>query len=90
MFQILNYQYFLKQKEGVENLKRKNLIKLRTDLGLKSQEFAELLGISRQHYSNIENGKVDPTFGLMLKLEEILNSKKYVLDDIWNLFKIKN
>lgn len=90
MFQILNYQYFLKQKKGVEYLKRKNLIKLRADLGLKSQEFAELLDISRQHYSNIENGKVDPTFGLMLKLEKILNSKNYVLDDIWNLFKIEN
>ena len=71
-------------------MKRKNLIKLRADLGLKSQEFAELLDISRQHYSNIENGKVDPTFGLMLKLEKILNSKNYVLDDIWNLFKIEN
>ena len=42
MFQILNYQYFLKQKKGVEYLKRKNLIKLRADLGLKSQEFATL------------------------------------------------
>lgn len=87
MFQILNYQYILKQKKGGEILKRKNLIKLRADLGLKSQEFAELLGISRQHYSNIENGKVDPTFGIIIRLEKILNDRDYVIEDIWSLFK---
>ena len=68
-------------------MKRKNLIKLRADLGLKSQEFAELLEISKQHYSNIENGKVDPTFGIITRLEKILNDKNYVIEDIWKLFK---
>lgn len=68
-------------------MKRKNLVKLRTDLDLQSQELAELLEISRQHYSNIENGKVDPTFGIITKLENILDSKDYEIDDIWNLFK---
>lgn len=68
-------------------MKRKNLIKLRADLGLKSQEFAELLDISRQHYSNIENGKVDPTFGIITRLEEILDNAGYEKKDIWELFK---
>lgn len=68
-------------------MKRKNLVKLRADLNLKSKEFAELLEISKQHYSNIENGKVDPTFGIMTKLENVLDSKGYVIDDIWELFK---
>lgn len=90
MFQILNYQYILKQKKGGENLKRKNLIKLRVDLGWKSQEFAELLDISRQHYSNIENGKVDPTFGIIVRLEKVLGNAGYEVEDIWNLFKIEN
>ena len=90
MFQILNYQYILKQKKGGESLKRKNLIKLRTDLGLKSQDLAEQLEISRQHYSNIENGKVDPTFGIITRLEKILDNVGYEKEDIWNLFKIEN
>ncbi len=71
-------------------MKRKNLIKLRTDLGLKSQEFAEQLDISRQHYSNIENGKVNPTFGTITKLENILVNVGYEIEDIWSLFKIED
>ena len=87
MFQILNYLYIVKQKKGGESLKRKNLIKLRADLNLKSQEFAELLEISKQHYSNIENGKVDPTFGIISRLEKFLDNASYEIEDIWNLFK---
>lgn len=68
-------------------MKRKNLIKLRADLNLQSQELAELLEISKQHYSNIENGKVDPTFKIILKLEETLKSRGYFIEDIWELFK---
>lgn len=68
-------------------MKRKNLVKLRADLNLKSKEFAELLEISKQHYSNIENGKVDPTFKIILKLEKMLENKGYVINDIWELFK---
>lgn len=77
----------MKQKKGGEILKRKNLIKLRADLGLKSQELAKLLDISRQHYSNIENGKVDPTFGIITRLETICRKKGIEIEDIWNLFK---
>lgn len=68
-------------------MKRKNLVKLRADLGLKSKEFAELLEISKQHYSNIENGKVNPTFEIITRLETILNDKGYVVEDVWKLFK---
>ena len=87
MFQILNFQYIVKQKKGGDILKRKNLIKLRADLGLKSQEFAKQLEISKQHYSNIENGKVDPTFGIITRLENVLDGVGYEKEDIWNLFK---
>jgi DNA-binding XRE family transcriptional regulator len=87
MFQILNYQFILKQKKGGESMKRKNLVKLRVELGLKSQEMAEEIGFSRQHYSNIENGKVDPTFGFIEKLEQLCAAKGIVVEDIWELFK---
>lgn len=68
-------------------MKRKNLVKLRVELGLKSQEMAEHLGIGRVHYSNIENGKADPTFGFIEKLEKLCASKGIVVEDIWELFK---
>ena len=66
-------------------MKRKKLIKFRVDLGLKAKEVAEKLEISHVHYSNIETGKVNPTFGLMQKFEEVFKNQ---FDDIWELFKI--
>lgn len=68
-------------------MKRKNLVKLRVELGLKSQEMAEQLGIGRVHYSNIENGKVDPTFGFIEKLEALCIERGIEIQDIWELFK---
>lgn len=68
-------------------MKRKNLIKLRVELGLKSQEMAEELSFSRQHYSNIENGKVDPTFGFMEKLEALCTERGIEVEDIWEIFR---
>ena len=66
-------------------MKRKNLIKFRINLGLKSKEVAKMLEISNVHYSNIETGKVNPTFGLMRKFEEVFKDQ---FEDIWELFKI--
>jgi DNA-binding XRE family transcriptional regulator len=63
---------------------RKNLVKFRVDSGLKSQEMAEKLGVGRVHYSNIERGKCDPTFGLMQKFEETFKDQ---YEDIWEIFK---
>lgn len=68
-------------------MKRKNLIKFRIDLGLKSQEMAEKLGISREHYSYIENGKKDPTFRFLMNFESTCKEMGIELDDIWELFK---
>ena len=53
-------------------MKRKNLIKLRIDLGLQSKEMAEKLGVTKTKYSNIENGKVEPSIGLLFKIQEEL------------------
>lgn len=68
-------------------LKRKNLAKLRIDLGLKSKELADLLKLSRVHYSNIENGKVDPTFEFIEKFERFCKENEIYVDDIWEVFK---
>lgn len=68
-------------------MKRKNLVKFRIDLGLKSQEMAEKLEIGRVHYSNIENGKADPTYGFILKFEKTFKDQ---YEDVWELFKKEN
>lgn len=65
-------------------MKRLNLIKFRIDLGLKSKDVAEKLGITKQHYSNIENGKVNPTYSIMEKFGEVFED---MYEDIWELFK---
>lgn len=70
--------------KGGEKLKRKHLIKFRIDLGLKSKDMAEKLGVSRVHYSNIENGKVDPSFKFVEKFGNIFKGQ---YDDFWELFK---
>ena len=63
-------------------MKRKNLIKFRVDLGLKSVEMADKLGITRTKYSNIENGKVRPSIDLAYKIQEVFN-----VDDVMELLK---
>ena len=68
-------------------MKRKNLIKLRIDIGLKSKELAKKLGVSVAYYSNLENGKIDPTFKFIEKFEKFCNEERIVIDDIWELFK---
>lgn len=65
-------------------MKRLNLIKFRIDLGLKSKDVAERLGITKQHYSNIENGKVNPTYKILEKFGEVFED---MYEDIWELFK---
>lgn len=63
-------------------MKRKNLIKLRVDLGLKSNEMAEKLNISRTKYSNLENGRVKPSIDLAYKIQEVFN-----VDDVMEILK---
>ncbi len=63
---------------------RTNLKKFKIDMGLKSKEMAEKLDITYVHYSNIESGKADPSFGLLEKFEKEFEGK---YEDIWELFK---
>ena len=63
-------------------MKRKNLVKYRVDLGLQSQEMAEKLGVTKTKYSNIENGKVEPSISLLYQMQEIFG-----IDDVLELMK---
>ena len=69
--------------KGGDNLKRKNLIKFRVDLGLKSKDMAERLGITNTKYSNIENGRVEPSIEFVYKFRE-----EFDLDEVLELFKL--
>lgn len=65
---------------------RINLIKFRKtrEKGKRSKvHFANVLGITRQHYANIEEGKANPSFELMLKFGKEFKDE---YDDLWELF----
>ena len=66
---------------------RINLIKFRKtrEKGKRSiKYFADVLGVTRQHYANLENGLSDPSYGLILKFEKVFLGQ---YQDIWELFK---
>lgn len=61
---------------------RFNLIKFRRKKRLSQKKMAILLGISRPHYSDIENGKVSPSIDFAYKVKEVFN-----IDDVMELLK---
>lgn len=65
-------------------MKRLNLKKFRISLDLKSKQMADIMKLSKQHYSNIENGKKDPTYEFMEEFEKTFNVD---VRDVWWLFK---
>lgn len=66
---------------------RINLIKFRKTRAKGKRSityFAEKLGITRQHYSDIEKGMSNPSFKLMERFEKVFEGE---YQDIWELFK---
>jgi transcriptional regulator with XRE-family HTH domain len=63
--------------------KRKNLIFWRIENGLKQVDVYKKLKISSGYYSNLEKGRVNPSFPLLVKFKEI-----FEVDDIIELFKL--
>ena len=62
---------------------RFNLYKFRKrDLKLSQENMAKQLGISRPHYSDIENGKVSPSIDFAYKIQEVFG-----VDDVMDLLK---
>lgn len=60
---------------------RTKLIKLRKACGFSQYTFADALGISRSHYSQIETGDKTPSLTIALKIKKILG---YFNDDIFD------
>ena len=63
--------------------KRKTLIFWRIENNLKQKDIIKKLGVSSGYYSNLEKGRVDPSFKLLVKFKEI-----FEIDDIIELFKL--
>ena len=64
-------------------MRMKNKIKqLRKSVGLRQEDLANLLGVSRQTIIAIENNKYNPTLQLAMKLAKLL---KTPIEDIFTL-----
>lgn len=61
----------------------KKLKKFRIDKNLKSKEMAEILEMSVANYSNMENGKSNPTIGTVFKFADEFPE----VDNVLDLFK---
>lgn len=63
---------------------RNKIKNLRKSLGLRQEDIANLLGVSRQTIIAIENNKYNPSLELALKLAKLLKSpveEIFTLDD---------
>ena len=65
-------------------MKRKNLRLFRMKQGLLSKEMAEKLDVDPTYYSNIETGKIDPSFAFAEKFGNMFRGQ---YEDFWYLFK---
>lgn len=61
---------------------RFNLMNFRKKKKLSQKVMASKLGVSRPHYSDIENGKVSPSIDFAFKLQETFD-----IDDVMELLK---
>jgi putative transcriptional regulator len=52
----------------IDPIKREWLKKLRKDKKIKTREIAHTLGVSFQHYNDIENGRRNPSIELSLEI----------------------
>jgi putative transcriptional regulator len=54
---------------------KNNLEKLRKERGIKQEELAGILKVSRQTISSLENGRYNPSLALAFKIAEYFNKK---------------
>lgn len=59
--------------EPIKPIKRDWMKNLRAAKGLKTREIAEILGISFQHYNDIENGRRNPSVALSLAMAKFFD-----------------
>ncbi|MGI5881226.1 MAG: helix-turn-helix transcriptional regulator [Syntrophomonadaceae bacterium] len=53
---------------------KNNIRELRKNLGLRQEDIATILGVTRQTINAIENEKYNPTLELAMKLAKLLNT----------------
>lgn len=53
-------------------------------MGLLSKEMAEKLGVNATYYSNVENGRIDPSFDFVQKFGNLFRGQ---YEDFWVLFE---
>lgn len=64
---------------------KNNIRELRKELGLRQEDVADILGVTRQTINAIENEKYNPTLELAMKLAKLLNTtveELFILDDV--------
>lgn len=54
---------------------KNNLEKLRKERGIKQEELADILSVSRQTISSLENGRYNPSIILAFKISAFFNKK---------------
>lgn len=59
--------------EPINPQKREKMIELRKEMGLKTREIAPLLGVSFQHYNDIERGTRNPSIELSYQLAKFFD-----------------
>lgn len=64
---------------------RFNLIRFRKKMKLSQNGMADKLETSRPHYSNIENGKVNPSIEFAYKLQDV-----FKVNNVMELLKNEN
>jgi len=57
-----------KQLYGDKNLVGKNIERIRKEQGIKQEELAQAMGVSRQTIGSLENGRYNPSIILAIKL----------------------
>jgi len=66
----------------IDPIKREWLKKLRKDKKIKTREIAQTLGVSFQHYNDIENGRRNPSIELSLEIAKYFDvSVEQFLED---------
>ena len=63
---------------------KNNIRELRKNLGLRQEDIATILGVTRQTINAIENEKYNPTLELAMKLAKLLNTtveELFILDN---------
>ncbi len=61
---------------------KNNIKQLRKEAGMRQEDMAALLGVSRQTIIAIENNKYNPTLELAMKIAKLLNQRT---EDIFKL-----